>query len=56
LVVVEGVETERDAAWLRERGCHFAQGFYFSLPLTSDEILKFIAQNYRHEALQARPA
>jgi diguanylate cyclase (GGDEF)-like protein len=49
LVIVEGVETERDAAWLRERGCHFAQGFYFSMPLTSEDVLKFIAQNYRHE-------
>lgn len=49
LVVVEGVETERDAAWLKERGCHFAQGFYFSVPLTSEEVLKFIAQHYRNE-------
>lgn len=50
LVVVEGVETESDAEWLRERGCHYAQGFYFSLPLTAEEVLKFIAQNYRSDA------
>jgi diguanylate cyclase (GGDEF)-like protein/PAS domain S-box-containing protein len=49
LVVVEGVESEHDAVWLKERGCHFAQGFYFSVPLTSEDVLKFIAQNYRNE-------
>jgi diguanylate cyclase (GGDEF)-like protein/PAS domain S-box-containing protein len=47
LVIVEGVEAEHDAMWLREQGCHFAQGFYFSVPLMSDEVLKFIAQHYR---------
>jgi diguanylate cyclase (GGDEF)-like protein/PAS domain S-box-containing protein len=50
VVVVEGVEAEEDAMWLREQGCHFAQGFFFSVPLATDEVLKFIAQHYRHEA------
>jgi diguanylate cyclase (GGDEF)-like protein/PAS domain S-box-containing protein len=49
-IVVEGVETEEDAIWLKERGCHFAQGFYFSAPLAAGDVLKFIAQNYRDEA------
>ena len=56
LVVVEGVETQRDAEWLRERGCHYAQGFYFSVPLTSEEVLKFIAQHYRNGAPAASGA
>jgi diguanylate cyclase (GGDEF)-like protein/PAS domain S-box-containing protein len=50
LVVVEGVESEADALWLREHGCHFAQGFFFSEPLTADETLKFVAQHYRSES------
>jgi diguanylate cyclase (GGDEF)-like protein/PAS domain S-box-containing protein len=29
-VLAEGVETEDDLAYLREAGCHEAQGFYFS--------------------------
>ncbi len=42
-VIVEGVETERDANWLKEIGCEFAQGFYFSPPLSAAEALNFIA-------------
>jgi len=32
-VVVEGVETESQAAWLRASGCDLAQGYLFSRPL-----------------------
>ncbi|MEI9885193.1 MAG: GGDEF and EAL domain-containing protein [Rhizomicrobium sp.] len=45
-VVVEGVESEADAAWLKQLGCEFAQGFFFSQPLPSDEALRFIAQHF----------
>lgn len=31
-VVAEGVETEQQLAFLRDRGCHFAQGYYFGRP------------------------
>jgi diguanylate cyclase (GGDEF)-like protein len=48
-VVVEGVESERDAIWLRQLGCEFAQGFYFSQPLPTEEALKFIASHFRAE-------
>jgi diguanylate cyclase (GGDEF)-like protein len=46
-VIVEGVEKERDAIWLKQLGCEFAQGFYFSPPLPPDEALKFIASHFR---------
>ncbi len=45
-VVVEGVENEQDADWLKALGCEFAQGFYFSQPLPSADALKFIAMHF----------
>jgi diguanylate cyclase len=37
-VVAEGVETEQQAAALRERGCDTMQGFLFSRPVTAEAI------------------
>jgi diguanylate cyclase (GGDEF)-like protein len=37
-VVAEGVETEADAALLRELGCQQAQGFFFSRPLPVEKL------------------
>ncbi len=45
-VVVEGVESQGDAAWLNSLGCAFGQGYYFSLPLSPAEALAFIARHY----------
>ncbi|HZG26939.1 MAG TPA: bifunctional diguanylate cyclase/phosphodiesterase [Ensifer sp.] len=36
-VIVEGVETAEQAAYLRQRGCQFLQGYYFGKPVTSEE-------------------
>jgi EAL domain-containing protein (putative c-di-GMP-specific phosphodiesterase class I) len=43
-VVAEGVETaaERDA--LIEMGCHIRQGFYFSMPLESEDFRWLLKQ------------
>ncbi len=49
-VVVEGVESEDDAAWLNSLGCEFGQGFYFSQPLAPAEALAFIARHYDMKA------
>jgi EAL domain-containing protein (putative c-di-GMP-specific phosphodiesterase class I) len=54
-VVVEGVEDERDAKWLRELGCEFAQGFHFALPLPANEALSFIAMQLDGVAAKTPP-
>lgn len=41
-VVAEGVETRQQAALLKELGCDFIQGYYYSKPLPIDELLEFI--------------
>mgnify|MGYP001552298747 CR=1 FL=1 len=46
-VVVEGVESARDADWLKGLACEFAQGFHFSKPLPPAEILDYIARHYQ---------
>ncbi|MEJ0026109.1 MAG: EAL domain-containing protein [Rhizomicrobium sp.] len=45
-VVVEGVETGRDAQWLEALGCEFGQGFYYSQPLPSPQALQYIALHF----------
>jgi diguanylate cyclase (GGDEF)-like protein len=52
-VVIEGVETEDEADWLRGLGCEYGQGFYFSAPLPRTEALAFIAKHYKVETGQA---
>ncbi|MES9899998.1 MAG: EAL domain-containing protein [Sedimenticola sp.] len=37
-VVAEGVETEEQLKFIREKGCELVQGFLFSKPLPADEI------------------
>jgi EAL domain-containing protein (putative c-di-GMP-specific phosphodiesterase class I) len=44
-VVAEGVETEEQLYGLRNRGCAFAQGFFFSKPMTSQRIEELMQQN-----------
>jgi diguanylate cyclase (GGDEF)-like protein/PAS domain S-box-containing protein len=44
-VVAEGVETEAQRDFLISHKCDTLQGYLFSRPLPSDEILKYIKQN-----------
>jgi diguanylate cyclase (GGDEF)-like protein/PAS domain S-box-containing protein len=42
LVVAEGVETEEHIEFLKEQGCHYLQGYYFSKPVPLSQIEKDI--------------
>jgi diguanylate cyclase (GGDEF)-like protein/PAS domain S-box-containing protein len=48
-VIAEGVETVEQVAKLRELGCEYAQGFYFSVPVTAREATDLLAEE-RHWA------
>ncbi|HSX51610.1 MAG TPA: EAL domain-containing protein [Cellvibrio sp.] len=43
-VVAEGVENERQAEWLRDKGCDQAQGFLYAKPMTA----KQLENHFRH--------
>lgn len=43
-VVAEGVESEEDAAYLRQRDCDEVQGHYFARPLPAPEFAAYLAQ------------
>jgi EAL domain-containing protein (putative c-di-GMP-specific phosphodiesterase class I)/GGDEF domain-containing protein len=38
-VIAEGVETETQARWLRDRGCRYGQGYLFSRPVPSADFV-----------------
>jgi diguanylate cyclase (GGDEF)-like protein len=44
-VVVEGIETPEQAETVRELGTDFAQGFYYSQPLSEEDFLDFIRKH-----------
>ena len=46
-VVAEGVENEQQYQLLRQTGCDFVQGYYFSKPLPSREFEDFIRERSR---------
>ncbi|MFA5516451.1 MAG: EAL domain-containing protein [Desulfuromonadales bacterium] len=53
-VIAEGVETEVQRNFLRERGCHFMQGFWYSKPLDAATFSEFLQNSFAAKpAIQA---
>mgnify|MGYP001812388561 FL=1 len=48
--VAEGVETTGQADLLRQHGCDFLQGFFFSRPLTAAQMREFLANEQKGAA------
>jgi diguanylate cyclase (GGDEF)-like protein/PAS domain S-box-containing protein len=48
-VVGEGTETQAQVTALRRLGCDLAQGYYFSMPLTADQVTGVIDRGMRLE-------
>ncbi|MCP4324491.1 MAG: EAL domain-containing protein [Psychromonas sp.] len=46
LSLAEGIETVEQWMFLKELGCNFAQGYYFSKPVPSSEMEPLFKQKY----------
>jgi diguanylate cyclase (GGDEF)-like protein/PAS domain S-box-containing protein len=44
-VIAEGIETERQLAAVRERGCHLGQGFYFARPAPLEDVAALLERS-----------
>ncbi|NMH58746.1 EAL domain-containing protein [Alteromonas ponticola] len=43
-ILLEGIETQKQAEFACQAGCHYMQGFYFSEPLSLTDVISFIQQ------------
>jgi EAL domain-containing protein (putative c-di-GMP-specific phosphodiesterase class I) len=50
-IVAEGVERESEVNILRELGCHFGQGFFFSKPLSPDAFTEFALRRIAEQSI-----
>lgn len=57
--VAEGIESERQLAYLTKHGCQFGQGFYFSRPVGPQAVARLMtdraAHTARHRRVEALP-
>jgi EAL domain-containing protein (putative c-di-GMP-specific phosphodiesterase class I) len=49
-IVAEGVETESQWHYLRERGCDYFQGYLFARPLTAEQFKEYYRENQKAAA------
>jgi diguanylate cyclase (GGDEF)-like protein len=42
VVVAEGIEVEEQLSWLQEKGCDEGQGYFFSKPVSAEEIVQLL--------------
>jgi EAL domain-containing protein (putative c-di-GMP-specific phosphodiesterase class I) len=52
IVTAEGIERAAQLEWLRRRGCHEAQGFLLSMPLSPAEFERRILEAVESSPLQ----
>lgn len=41
--LAEGVETQQQANWLRENGCHILQGYLYAKPMEAEALTRYLA-------------
>jgi len=51
-VIAEGIETQEQWDFLREEGCDFAQGYFFSKPLPAKELELWLKEQFSNESLK----
>lgn len=52
-ITAEGVENERQALFLRDLGCHEAQGFFYSKPLSSADMEHYLKDEKQRQTVAA---
>lgn len=45
-VVAEGIETEQQLAFLKQKGCHLGQGYLFSRPVSAEKIPALLSSTF----------
>ncbi|MGB5447165.1 MAG: EAL domain-containing protein [Psychromonas sp.] len=53
--LAEGIETIDQYRFLRNLGCHYGQGYYFSKPVPATEIEQLVKQDHRWELQTSSP-
>jgi EAL domain-containing protein (putative c-di-GMP-specific phosphodiesterase class I) len=43
-IIAEGIETAGQLTLLRAKGCSVGQGFYFSVPMSADDLLPILGK------------
>ena len=47
LLLVEGVENEEQAAFVRDCACRYIQGYYYAAPLSQEQVYKLLIQKQK---------